>query len=73
MLIPAIVYIFLESVRQAQYMWFKKKMKVCYYNLQELKRFAIFLVIPLSSVWIYGSFSMGLGSVVIRNANSMSP
>ena len=61
MLIPGIVFIFLESVRQAQYMWFKKKnMKVWYYNLQELNWFVIFLVIPLSSVWIYYSFSMGL-------------
>ena len=73
MLIPGVVFIFLESVRQAQYMWFKKNVKVCYYNLQELNRFAIFLVIPLSSVWIYISFSMGLSSVVIRNANSKSP
>lgn len=71
MLIPGIVFIFLESVRQ--YMWFKKKKHeglvlqltgvelVCNFS-----RYSVVISMDLL-FFLYGS------SVVIRNANSKSP
>ena len=73
MLIPGIVFIFLESVRQAQYMWFLKKKHeglvlqltgvelVCNFS-----RYSVVISMDLL-FFLYGS------SVVIRNANSKSP
>lgn len=72
MLIPGIVFIFLESVRQAQYMWFKKKHEGLELQLTGVElvcnfsRYSVVISMDLL-FFLYGS------SVVIRNANSKSP
>ena len=72
MLMPVIVFIFLERVRQAQYMWFKKKHEGLLLQLTGVEavcnfsRYSIVISMDLR-FFLYGS------SVVIRNANSKSP
>ena len=57
MLIPAIVFIFLESVRQAQYIWFKKKHEGLLLQLTGWPFFSLFRChqygFTVLSLWVF--------------------